>query len=124
MNLLQRICSAVIDASDAFGASMQGVDVQTHRVSLYGHAGGIVAARIARERGDPIAATHPIPTEALDQNGDDSDLAWGASPPHSVALNSADPMVRAHAHDLEDELGSLCTGGLSDFDGADFSHQS
>jgi hypothetical protein len=124
MNLLQRICSAVIDASDAFGASMQGVDVQTHRVNLYGHAGGIVAARIARERGDPIAATHPFPTEVLGQNDDDSDLAWGASPPHSVAINSADPMVRAHAHDLADESTSLCTWGHSEIDSADCSHHS
>ncbi|MFN8995940.1 MAG: hypothetical protein ACK5X3_20065 [Pseudomonadota bacterium] len=46
MNLLERFCGAVIDASDAFGASMQGVDVKTHRENLYGHPDGIVAARV------------------------------------------------------------------------------
>jgi hypothetical protein len=47
MSLLQRFCTAVIDASDSWGASMEGVDIRTHRENLYGHPDGITAAREA-----------------------------------------------------------------------------
>lgn len=97
MNLLQRFCSAVIDASDAFGASMQGVDVKTHRANLYGHSDGIVAAPVA-------GASAPAVAAGQEKDPDDDDLAWGSMPPTNVALNSAVPSVRAHAHDLEDEM--------------------
>ncbi len=97
MNLLQRFCSAVINASDAFGASMQGVDVKTHRANLYGHRDGIVAARVA-------GASAPAVAAGQETDRDDDDLVWGSMPPMNVALNSAVPSVRAHAHDLEDEM--------------------
>lgn len=97
MNLLQKFCSAVIDASDALGASMQGVDVRTHRANLYGHPDGIVAARLAG--GSPPAGDAG---QVADQ--DDADLDWGLIAPVSVALNSAIPSVRAHAYDLDDEI--------------------
>ena len=59
MNLLQRLCGAVIDASDKFGASMQGVDLRTHRARMYGHPDGIVAARLE----GPVAARAEYPPQ-------------------------------------------------------------
>jgi hypothetical protein len=96
MNLLQRFCSAVIDTSDAFGASMQGVDVRTHRQNLYGHADGIVAAR--------VEGTSPrVQVEAGGPARDPfaEDLDWGPMAPTYVAVNSPIPLVRAHADDNE-----------------------
>ena len=104
MNLLQRFCTAVVDVSDTWGASMQGVDVQTHRANLYGHPEGIAAARAARENGHARVASPAAGTAAVDRDEDDSDLDWGANPPLSVALNSPHPTVRMHAYDLEDEM--------------------
>jgi hypothetical protein len=86
MNLLQRFYSAVINASDAFGASMQREDVMPT-----GDAGQVA---------DP----------------DDEDLAWGSIPPTNVAFNSAVPSVRAHAHDLDDELRESRWRDLDDAD--------
>lgn len=97
MNLLQKICNAVIDTSDAIGASMQGVDVKTHRENLYGHPDGIVAARVAGASAMVLAAGQVT-------DSDDDDLPWGSMPPTDVALNNVDPLVRSHAYDLEDEL--------------------
>ena len=96
MNLLERFYTAVIDASDAFGASMQGVDVKTHRENLYGHPDGIVAARVE-------GASPRVRVEADGPARDPfaEDLAWGLFPPTHIALNSPDPGVRSHAHDRE-----------------------
>ena len=96
MNLLQRFCSTVIDASDAFGASMQGVDVKTHRANLYGHPDGIVAARVAgvvTPAGDDRQVAH------LD------DANPGAVPiaPFYAARTSDVPLYQTLAEDLENE---------------------
>lgn len=96
MNLLQRFCSSIIDASDAFGASMQGVDVKTHRENLYGHPDGIVAARVAGVSPRAVTASQ-------EADPDDDDLAWGTMAPTNVALNSPVSSVRAHAHDHDHE---------------------
>ena len=96
MNLLQRFCSAVIDASDSWGASMEGVDIRTHRENLYGHPDGIVAARV--EGTSPrvqVEADGPARDQAAE------DLAWGPVVPTHVALNSPVPSVRARAYDNE-----------------------
>ena len=104
MNLLQRFYGAVIDASDAFGASVEGVDVRTYRAHVDGHPGGIVAARVARENGHARVASPAAGNDGSDLDEDDSDLDWGANAPLSVALNSLHPTVRMHAYDLDDEM--------------------
>ncbi|MFN5156005.1 MAG: hypothetical protein ACK5Y7_02925 [Betaproteobacteria bacterium] len=86
----------MIDASDAFGASMQGVDVKTHRENPYAHPDGIVAASV--EGTSPrvqVEADGP----ARDQFAED--LAWGPNVPTHVALHSPVAAVRAHARDNE-----------------------
>jgi hypothetical protein len=94
MNLLQRFCTAVIDASDSWGASMQGVDVKTHRENLYGHPDGIVAARVA---GCPpparVARQVALPEMA------ESDAAPLA--PFYAARTSDVPLYQTLADDLE-----------------------
>jgi hypothetical protein len=109
MNLLQRFYSAVIDASDAIGASMQGVDVKTHRANIYGHPDGIVAARLA-------GVAPPAQDGGRAPDRDDSDLDWGSTPPAFVAQNSIVPSVRAHAHDTEEQLREAAWRDLDDAD--------
>ncbi len=91
MSLLQRFCTAVIDASDAWGASMEGVDIRTHRENLYGHPDGIVAAREA-------GASPRVQVEAAGsvRGPLDGDLGWGPMAPTHVAVTSPDPAVRAY----------------------------
>jgi hypothetical protein len=110
MNLLQRFCTAVIDASDSWGASMQGVDVKTHRENLYGHPDGIVAARV--EGTSPrvqVEADGP----ARDPFAEDQD--WGLSPYSGLALLSPDPSVRSRACQVLEEEEAR----WRDFDDAD-----
>ncbi len=98
MNLLQRICTVVIDACDSWGASMQGVDIRTHRGNLYGHPDGIAAAREA-------GASPRVQVEAAGSVRDpfDDDLPWG-TPGKALACTSV--MVRARvesARELEEQ---------------------
>jgi hypothetical protein len=98
MNLLQRFCTAVIDASDSWGASMQGVDVKTHRENLYGHPDGIVAAR--------VEGTSPRVQVEADGPARDplaEERAWGLFAPTTLALSSTIPGVRSYALDREHE---------------------
>jgi hypothetical protein len=88
MNLLQRFYSAVIDASDVIGASMQGVAVKTHRANIYGHPDGIVAAR----------AAGVAPQAAGDDQGDDGGYE---RTPFYVARTSDIPLYQTLAEDLE-----------------------
>ncbi|MFN8892364.1 MAG: hypothetical protein ACK5Y8_01195 [Betaproteobacteria bacterium] len=121
MNLLQRFCTAVIDASDSWGASMQGVDVKTHRENLYGHPDGIVAARV--EGTSPrvqVEADGP----ARDPFAEDQD--WGLSPYSGLALLSPDPSVRSRACQVLEEEEAQSREDLEeeqarwrDFDDAD-----
>jgi hypothetical protein len=100
MNLLQRFCSAVIDASDTFGASMEGVDIRTHRENLYGHPDGIVAAREA-------GASPRVQVEAGSSAQDVAhDLACGPEGHPGIALPCSSVMVRARvegARELEEQ---------------------
>jgi hypothetical protein len=112
MNLLQRFCSAVIDASDAFGASMQGVDVRTHRQNLYGHADGIVAARVAGCPPPAGVARHVAHPEMAD-----SDAAPLA--PFYAARTSDVPLYQTLAEDLEGEAREAREAQWRDFDDAD-----
>ncbi len=79
MNLLQKFCSAVVNASDAIGASMQGVDVKTHRANLYGHPEGIVAART-------VGAV--VPRQAEEVHPERSEEDWL---PHLARMDDLDP---------------------------------
>jgi hypothetical protein len=96
MSLLQRFCTAVIDASDAWGASMQGVDIRTHRENLYGHPDGITAAREA-------GASPRVQVEAGRSARDpsDGDEYCGLFAPTGLALRSPIPGVRSFAQDRE-----------------------
>lgn len=88
MNLLQRFYSAVIDASDAFGASVEGVDVRTYRTHVDGHPDGIVAAR---------AAGVAPPAAGVDQ----SDRGNCARAPFYAARTSDVPLYQTLAEDLD-----------------------
>jgi hypothetical protein len=109
MNLRQRFYNAVIDASDAFSASVEGVDVRTYRTHVDGHPDGIVAARLAG-----VAPPAQEGGRAFDR--DESDQDWGSSPPAFVAQNSVVPSVRAHAHDFDDEIRESRWRDLDDAD--------
>ncbi len=93
MNLLQKICNAVVNASDAFGASMQGLDVKTHRANLYGHPDGIVAARVAAPAGDARQAA----------DLDDANPGAASMAPFYAARTSDIPLYQTLAEDLENE---------------------
>jgi hypothetical protein len=98
MSLLQRFCTAVIDASDAWGASMEGVDIRTHRENLYGHPDGIVAAREA-------GASPRVQVEAAGsvRGPFREDLDCWALASTSLALSSTNPSVRSYALERERE---------------------
>jgi hypothetical protein len=97
MNLLQRFCTAVIDASDAWGASMEGVDIRTHRENLYGHPDGITAAREA-------GASPRVQVEAAGsvRAPFDDDLPWG-TPGKALACSSLLVRGRIEARELEEQ---------------------
>ena len=99
MNLLQRFCSAVIDASDSWGASMEGVDIRTHRENLYGHPDGIVAARV--EGASPRVR---VEADGLVRDPFAEDQVCGPVAPTLVTMTSSNSWVRAEAFDrtLED----------------------
>lgn len=96
MNLLQRFYSAVIDASDAFGASVGGVDIRTYRAHVDGHPDGIVAAHAAR-----VASPVDVPDRADAE--DDAILGIDYPAPFYVARTSDVPLYQTLAEDLENE---------------------
>ena len=98
MSLLQRFCTAVIDASDSWGASMEGVDIRTHRENLYGHPDGIVAAR---EAGASPRVQVEAAVSARGPFHDDLDCL--AFAPTTLALSSTNPAVRSYALERERE---------------------
>ena len=105
MNLLQRFCTAVVDASDTWGASMQGVDVQTHRANLYGHPEGIAAARVARENGRAQVATPAASIAAVDRDAVEADeVSEDSFTPGYVARTSDVPLYERLAEDDELEM--------------------
>jgi hypothetical protein len=109
MNLLQRFYSAVIDASDAFGAAVQGVDVNTHRANLYGHPDGIVAARAAR-----VASSVDVPDRADAEDGATLGIDYPA--PFYVARTSDVPLYQTLAEDLENDAQEARWRDLDDAD--------
>ncbi len=100
MGLLHRFCNSIIDASDAFGASVAGVDVKSFRAHTYGHPDGIAAARASAH----TLPCSPVHAEAVDLDDDDLDVGMFGTAPRSVALDSTNPTVRAHMDDLDEVL--------------------
>ena len=105
MNLLQRFYGAVIDASDAFGASVEGVDIRTYRASLDGHPEGIAAARLAREYGDACVASPVAGIAAVDRDAVGADEVCDVRfTPGYVARTSDVPLYERLAEDDELEM--------------------
>lgn len=105
MNLLQRFYGAVIDASDAFGASVEGVDVRNYRAHVYGHPDGFDAARVARENGHAQAAIPSAGIAAVDRDAVEADEVSEVSfTPGYVARTSDVPLYERLAEDDELEM--------------------
>lgn len=98
MHLLQKFCGAAIDASDASGESVAGLDVRSYRAHTYGHPDGIAAARASAQ----LLLSNPVHAETVDLDEEQLDFGKFWSAPRFVALESINPAVRAHMEGLDD----------------------